>query len=89
MSRFTALPTPQELGTMKEDLEFKTGEMKKSEQTTVGLAAGMIHWKAKFLYLKLITHFQCKCQMKWWMMCYREWQTAVGSTESGAAGRED
>uniref|UniRef100_K1QDK8 Intraflagellar transport protein 74-like protein n=1 Tax=Magallana gigas TaxID=29159 RepID=K1QDK8_MAGGI len=39
MSRFTALPTPQELGTMKEDLEFKTGEMKKSEQTTVGLAA--------------------------------------------------
>lgn len=50
MSRFTALPTPQELGTMKEDLEFKTGEMKKSEQTTVGLAAGMIHPKAKFLY---------------------------------------
>lgn len=54
MSRFTALPTPQELGTMKEDLEFKTGEMKKSEQTTVGLAAGMIHPKAKFLYLNTL-----------------------------------
>ncbi|KAK3091735.1 hypothetical protein FSP39_022257 [Pinctada imbricata] len=39
MSRFNALPTPQELGTMKEDLDFKTGEMQKSEQTTVGLAA--------------------------------------------------
>lgn len=39
---------------MKEDLEFKTGEMKKSEQTTVGLAAGMIHPKAKFLYLNTL-----------------------------------
>lgn len=38
MSRFSHLPSPQELATMKQDLDFKTGEMKKSETTTLGLA---------------------------------------------------
>ncbi|XP_052098080.1 intraflagellar transport protein 74 homolog [Mytilus californianus] len=39
MGRFSALPSPAELSTMKEDLAFKAGEMKKSENTTLGLAA--------------------------------------------------
>ncbi|KAL5017535.1 hypothetical protein ScPMuIL_007124 [Solemya velum] len=38
MARFTNLPSPQELMTMKEDLAFKEGEMKKSEHTTLSLA---------------------------------------------------
>ncbi|XP_060065256.1 intraflagellar transport protein 74 homolog [Ylistrum balloti] len=39
MTRFSHLPSQQELATMKQDLDFKTGEMKKSETTTLGLAA--------------------------------------------------
>ncbi|KAK7485298.1 hypothetical protein BaRGS_00023397, partial [Batillaria attramentaria] len=39
MGRFTNLPTPKDLMTMKEDLEFKEDEMKKSEMTTIELAA--------------------------------------------------
>ncbi|KAJ8305730.1 hypothetical protein KUTeg_016275 [Tegillarca granosa] len=38
MSRFSHLPTPQELATMKDDLAFKEDEMQKSEQTTMSLA---------------------------------------------------
>lgn len=61
MSRFSALPTPQELGTMKEDLEFKTGEMKKSEHTTVGLAAGGIHFYSQHMFLSMIMLFHHFC----------------------------
>ena len=39
MGRFTNLPTPKDLMSMKEDLEFKEDEMKKSEMTTIELAA--------------------------------------------------
>lgn len=39
MGRFSHLPSPEELSNMKEDLAFKAGEMKKSEHTTLGLAA--------------------------------------------------
>ncbi|XP_076440903.1 intraflagellar transport protein 74 homolog [Babylonia areolata] len=39
MGRFTNLPTPKDLMSMKEDLEFKADEMKKSEMTTIELAA--------------------------------------------------
>jgi hypothetical protein len=39
MGRFTNLPTPKDLMSLKEDLEFKEGEMKKSEMTTIELAA--------------------------------------------------
>ncbi|XP_064626077.1 intraflagellar transport protein 74 homolog isoform X2 [Lineus longissimus] len=38
MARVTHLPTPKELQSMKEDLAFKEGEMKKSEVTATGLA---------------------------------------------------
>lgn len=38
MGRFTNLPTPKDLMTMKEDLAFKEDEMKKSETTTIELA---------------------------------------------------
>ncbi|XP_067677226.1 intraflagellar transport protein 74 homolog [Haliotis asinina] len=39
MGRFSHLPTPKELASMKEDLAFKEGEMKKSETTATGLAS--------------------------------------------------
>ncbi|XP_005105393.1 intraflagellar transport protein 74 homolog [Aplysia californica] len=39
MGRFTHLPTPKELMTMKADLQFKEDERQKSERTTLGLAA--------------------------------------------------
>jgi hypothetical protein len=42
MGRFSHLPSPDELSNMKEDLAFKAGEMKKSEHTTIGLAAGQL-----------------------------------------------
>lgn len=40
MARFTHLPTPKELTSMKADLQFKEDERQKSERTTIGLAAG-------------------------------------------------
>jgi hypothetical protein len=43
MARVTHLPTPKELQSMKEDLAFKEGEMKKSEVTASGLAGGKLH----------------------------------------------
>ncbi|BFZ16629.1 hypothetical protein BsWGS_19668 [Bradybaena similaris] len=39
MARFTHLPTPKELTSMKADLQFKEDERQKSERTTIGLAA--------------------------------------------------
>ncbi|GFN79127.1 intraflagellar transport protein 74 homolog [Plakobranchus ocellatus] len=39
MGRFTHLPTPKELMSMKADLQFKEDERQKSESTTIGLAA--------------------------------------------------
>lgn len=39
MGRFTHLPTPKELMSMKADLQFKEDERQKSESTTLGLAA--------------------------------------------------
>ncbi|RUS78399.1 hypothetical protein EGW08_013847 [Elysia chlorotica] len=39
MGRFTHLPTPKELMSMKADLQFKEDERQKSESTTVGLSA--------------------------------------------------
>ncbi|KAI0209160.1 intraflagellar transport 74 [Lamellibrachia satsuma] len=38
MARFTHLPTPSELESMKDDLAFKEGEMQKAQATGVGLA---------------------------------------------------
>uniref|UniRef100_A0A2C9LAM1 Intraflagellar transport protein 74 homolog n=1 Tax=Biomphalaria glabrata TaxID=6526 RepID=A0A2C9LAM1_BIOGL len=39
MGRFTHLPTPKELMSMKADLQFKEDERQKSERTTIGLAS--------------------------------------------------
>ncbi|CAL1539936.1 unnamed protein product [Lymnaea stagnalis] len=39
MGRFTHLPTPKELMSMKADLQFKEDERQKSERTTLGLAS--------------------------------------------------
>ena len=41
LGRFGALPTPNELGGMKDDLAFKEGEMEKAKTTASGLAGGM------------------------------------------------
>ena len=38
MGNFTNLPTPKDLISMKEDLDFKKNEMKKSELTTAELS---------------------------------------------------
>ncbi len=40
LGRFHHLPTPGELSSMKEDLDFKQGEMEKSKTTASGLAGG-------------------------------------------------
>ena len=40
MARTHSLPTPAELTNMKDDLSFKTQEMKHSEMTATGLARG-------------------------------------------------
>ena len=40
MARFTHLPTPGELESMKDDLAFKEGEMEKARATGTGLAGG-------------------------------------------------
>lgn len=40
MARTHSLPTPSELNNMKDDLSFKTQEMKHSEMTAGGLARG-------------------------------------------------
>ena len=50
MSRFTALPSQNELAEMKEDLAFKEGEMKKSEQTSMGLAQGKLTFLIAMFY---------------------------------------
>ncbi|XP_059142911.1 intraflagellar transport protein 74 homolog [Physella acuta] len=39
MGRFTHLPTPKELMSLKADLQFKEDERQKSERTTIGLAS--------------------------------------------------
>jgi len=41
MARTHSLPTPAELSSMKDDLSFKTQEMKHSEMTATGLAKGL------------------------------------------------
>ena len=40
MARFTHLPTPNELASMKDDLAFKEGEMEKARATGSGLSGG-------------------------------------------------
>ena len=59
MGRFTNLPTPKDLMSMKEDLEFKEDEMKKSEMTTIELAARKSYPSLVHSHLDLFFRLSC------------------------------
>ena len=56
MARFTHLPTPSELESMKDDLAFKEGEMHKAQATGVGLAGGKSPYLKVFLQFSFVVH---------------------------------
>ena len=49
------MPSPGELSSMKQDLDFKEGEMQKSKTTASGLAEGtkFVHFLKKYRWVPL------------------------------------